>query len=131
MTGSSDILGEPDRVRRVRVAVDWLPAERERRIATREEMIAAGARVLARHGQGRHRKPETRKNWLHLLAETFSAWLPALRVCLLLIAGAVVLAGVVLMASPEVGAAIGTFVGIASLVGAAALRPRRAPSHRC
>lgn len=130
MSLASQILEKPDRSRRVSVVVDRFPAAPERRIASREEMIAAGARVLARRGRGRHRKPDTRESWLQLLAGVISAWAPTLRVCLLLVVGGVVLAGVALVASPQIGVAVGTFVAIASSVGAAAIRPRRNSSHR-
>ncbi|MFF0145955.1 hypothetical protein ATK36_0442 [Amycolatopsis sulphurea] len=130
MSVPSPILEKPDRSRRVSVVVDRLPAVPERRIASREEMIEAGARVLARRGRGRHRKPDTRESWPQLLAGVISAWAPTLRVCLLLVVGGTVLAGVALVASPQIGVAVGTFVAIASLVGAVAIRPRRTSSHR-
>ncbi|GAA3579562.1 hypothetical protein GCM10022222_75440 [Amycolatopsis ultiminotia] len=130
MTVLADIGEKPGRSR-VRVTVDWPPARPERRIATPEEMIAAGARVLARSGTGRHRKPDTREPWLSFLAGLLSAWAPMLWACLLPVAVVAVPAGLVLVASPQIGVAVGTFVAIAGLVGAAAARPRRAPSHRC
>ncbi|WP_051166241.1 hypothetical protein [Amycolatopsis orientalis] len=96
-------------------------------MATRDEMVAAAHRVLARRQRGRHRKPDTRESWTSRAADFVVAWAPALRMALLLLAGTAFLAGLMLLDSPIAGVA----ATLAAAGAAWAARPRRSPSHRC
>ncbi|ATY14039.1 hypothetical protein CU254_29180 [Amycolatopsis sp. AA4] len=111
---------------RVEFGAAVAPARGGRRIATRDEMLAAATKVFARRGPGRHRKPAARGRWVCAASETL-AWLaPVLWGCLQLTFAASVISAVTLLISPVVGVAVAGLVLICSAV----LSNQARPSHR-
>ncbi|MGW7535388.1 hypothetical protein [Amycolatopsis sp. NPDC054798] len=114
------------RVERVEFGAAVAPARGGRRIASRDEMLAAATKVFARRGPGRHRKPVARCRWVCAASDAL-AWLtPAFWACLQLFFAASVISAVVLLVSPVVGVAVAGLVLICSTV----LFNHARPSHR-
>ncbi|MGW3993939.1 hypothetical protein ACWEF6_10670 [Amycolatopsis sp. NPDC004772] len=111
----------PDRVKIVTRKAD---APEPRRIASREEMLAAADRVMIRRGLGRQRR-RTSDNWLCLAMTILAGWAQTMRVCLLLAVGGGIIIAVFMTTAPAVGTSLSTLVGSFSLLGAWAMRPRR------
>lgn len=114
------------RVERVEFGAAVAPARGGRRIATRDEMLAAATKVFARRGPGRHRKPVARGRWVCAASETLSWLAPVLWGCLQVSFAASVISTVVLLISPVVGVAVAGLVLICSAV----LFTQARPSHR-
>ncbi|MFE3176151.1 hypothetical protein ACFXPA_16395 [Amycolatopsis sp. NPDC059090] len=131
MTLPLENAGPPDddragRVERVEFGAAVAPARGGRRIATRDEMVAAATKVFARRGPGRHRKPVARGRWV-CAASGALAWVtPVLWACLQLAFAASVISTVALLISPVVGVAVAGLVLICSAV----LFNQARPSHR-
>ncbi|MBN9740908.1 hypothetical protein DMP23_07260 [Amycolatopsis sp. A1MSW2902] len=87
------------RVERVEFGAAVAPARGGKRIATRDEMLAAATKVFARRGPGRHRKPVARGRWVCAASETLSWLAPVLWRCLQLSFAASVISAVALLIS--------------------------------
>ncbi|WP_406636684.1 hypothetical protein [Amycolatopsis sp. WGS_07] len=114
------------RVGRVDFGAAVAPARGGRRIATREEMLAAATKVFARRGPGRHRKPVERGRWVCAASGLLSWLTPVLWTCLQYVFAASVISTVVLLVGPVVGVAVTGLVLICSAVLFGSARP----SHR-
>lgn len=114
------------RVERVEFGAAVAPARGGKRIATRDEMLAAATKVFARRGPGRHRKPVARGRWVCAASETLSWLAPVLWGCLQLSFAASVISAVALLINPVVGVAVAGLVLICSVV----LFNQARPSHR-
>ncbi|MCR6484009.1 hypothetical protein M8542_14385 [Amycolatopsis sp. OK19-0408] len=126
MTVQPDIGKTPDKEgpHRVKVVAKHGDDVRPRRIASRDEMLAAADRVMIRRGLVRRRR-FTGDNWLCLAMAILAGWAPTLRVCLLLAVAGGIIVAVFMTSGPAVGASLSTLVGGLSLLGAWAMRPRR------
>lgn len=126
MTVQPDIGKTPDKdtAHRVKVVAKHVEDVPRRRIATRDEMLAAADRVMVRRGLVRRRR-WTGDNWLCLAMTILAGWAPTLRVCSLLAVSGGIIVAVFMASGPAVGASVSTLVGGLSLLGAWAMRPRR------
>ena len=126
MTVQPDIGKAPDEdgPRRVKVVPENIEEAQPRRIATRDEMLAAADRVMVRRGLVRRRR-WTGDSWLCFAMTILAGWAPTLRVCLLLAVSGGIIMAVFTMSGPAFGASLSTLVGGFSLLGAWAMRPRR------
>ncbi|WP_116199671.1 hypothetical protein [Amycolatopsis circi] len=114
------------RVERVEFGAAVAPARGGRRIATRDEMVAAATQVFARRGPGRHRKPVARGRWVCAASGALTWLTPVLWACLQLSFAASVISAVAVLISPVVGVAVAGLVLICSAV----LFNQTRPSHR-
>jgi hypothetical protein len=95
--------------------VDLGAAEPARRIATREEMLAAAAEVFARTESGRHRTPAGCTRWRCAAGLTWRC-APALWACLHVAAVAAVLSAVTLLVGPVAAVAATAPVAISGVL---------------
>ncbi|WP_410601229.1 hypothetical protein [Amycolatopsis sp. lyj-90] len=118
---------DSDPPQRVKVVIEHIEKPPPR-IATSAEMIRAARPLLK--SPGRHRKVQTRDNWLCLAMAVLAGWAPTLRMCLLLTIGGGIVVGLVKISTPEIGASAGTCVGLLTLFGAWIVKARQGKQRR-